>query len=195
MEGTRAGHRAIAMAGLGLALVVALVVGPSRAAGDTTAGFGAVDLSVEVVAEPSLVASGSTMTYEGLIRNRGTLVAEEVIATFEIPAARVAVESPNCTVVGSVRLEPNEPTQKQPWTVSCDLGTLNPGAELGVVLSATAGTSGTHSSAVTVSSRGDEARPADNRAQISFLVLPSEPEFSDAFHRPGRVNPLSRATV
>lgn len=195
MGQTRIGQRTVTITGLGLALVVGLVVGPSGAAGGTTPSPGAVDLSVEVVAGPNLVASGSNITFEALIGNRGTLVAEEVKATFEIPVAGVTVESSNCAAVGSVRLERHESALSQPWTVICDLGTMNPEAELRVTLWATAGSPGTHSSVLTVSSRDDEARPYDNRAEISFLVLPSEPEFSHAFQRPGRSNPLSRTVT
>src|SRR3990172_11949852 len=103
----RTGVRAMTTAGAGLVLVVALVLGPSGAAGNTTPLPGVVDLSVEVTAQRSAVAAGSVIEYESLIRNGGNLVAERVEGIFEVPAASVSAEarSRSCTAVGSMRLE------------------------------------------------------------------------------------------
>ena len=184
-------------AGAGLVLVVALVLGPSGAAGNTTPLPGVVDLSVEVTAQPNPVAAGSVVEYESLIRNGGNLVAERVEGIFEIPAASVSAEarSRSCTAVGSMRLERDGSTQDQPWTVTCDVGTLPPGTETRVTVFVTTGAHGTHMSVVTVSSAQADARPSDNRVETPLFVLPDGPGFPPAFQQPGPPNPLGRTTA
>jgi hypothetical protein len=172
-----------------------MVFSASGAAGDTNPARGRVDLFVEVTARPAM--AGSVIEYESLIRNRGTLVAEHVAGTFEIPAVGVTVdfETQSCTAVGSMRLEQDGSGQEQPWTVSCDLGTLTPGSEARVVFSVTLGTPGTRMSTVTTSSNQPDARPFDNRVEVPLYVLPDVPGFTPAFQQPGQSNPLSRATA
>jgi len=193
----RFGSRTVTTAGVGLVLVVALVVGPSGAAGNTEALSGVVDLSVDMAVHPNPAAAGSVIQYESRIRNRGTLVAEAVQAVFEISAANVRVEtgSGSCTTASSMRLERDGSTEDQPWTVTCDLGALAPGIEAGIALTVTTGTPGTQMSVVTVSSGGADSRPSDNRVETPVFVLPDTPGFTAAFQQPGRSNPFGRATT
>ena len=194
---SRASARAITTVGMGFLLVVGLVLGPSGAAGNTTTLAGAVDLTIAVVAVPNLATAGAVIRYESRIRNRGTLVAEGVEGVFEITADSVAANagSQSCTAVGSRRLEQDGSTQDQPWTVTCDLGTLPPGAEIRVTLSVTTGRPGTQMSVVTVTSDLPDARPSDNRLESPLYVLPEAPGFTPAFQQPGRSNPLSRTAA
>ncbi len=99
MRGSRGqpGFRVAATTGLGLVMVLALIVGPSRAAGNTTPQPGVVDLSIHIAAQPNPALAGSIVEYESLILNRGTLVAEGVEAVFEIPAAGVSQYSPGAS--------------------------------------------------------------------------------------------------
>ena len=191
----RVGPRAMSAIGLGVVLVIGMIVGPSVAAGDTTPSQGAVDLSIEVVAD--IATAGSVVHYESLVRNRGTRVAEQVEGTFEIPAASVAVDmgSPACHAVGLVPLDRNGSDQDQLWTVTCSLGTLPPGAEKRVAFSVTAGPHGTRMSVATVSSALPDARPLDNRLETPLHVLPDGPGFTPAFQQPGRSNPNGRTTA
>ena len=194
---SRAGARALTTVAMGVLLVVALVVGPSGAAGNTTPSAGAVDLSVEVTAQPDAAMAGSVFQFTGLVRNRGTLVAEEVEGIFVIPAARIAAGagSQSCTIVGSSRLDDDGSSQDQPWTVTCDLGTLSPGAEARVAFTVTTGPHGTQMSVATVASRLPDARPSDNRVETPIYVLPETPGFTPAFQQPARINPLGRTTA
>ncbi len=191
----RAGARVMTKAGVGLVLMVGTVLGPSAAAGNTTPSAGLVDLVVEVDAKPAM--AGSVIQYESLIRNRGTHVAEQVEGTFEIPAASVTVdlESQTCNVVGSMRLDQEGSFHEQPWTVTCDLGTLQPGAEKRVLFSVGVGLPGTTVSVVTVSSNLPDGRPFDNRVEASLYVLPDAPGFTPAFQQPARSNPMDRASA
>ncbi len=187
--------RGMTTAVLGIVLVVGMVLGPSGAAGNTTPLAGVVDLLVDVETTP--VVAGAVFHYETAIRNRGTNVAEHVEAVFEIPAVGIDVDfgSQSCTVVGSTRVEPDGSAHEQPWTVTCDLGTLAPGTEKRVTFSGTAGSHGTWISVVSVSSDLTDARPNDNRAETPLYVLPDGPSFSPAFQQPSRSNPIGRATV
>jgi hypothetical protein len=176
---------------------MALVVGPSRAAGNTTPLVGFADLSVEVTAQPNPAPAGSVFRYESLIRNRGTFVAEGVRVTFEIPASSVLAEaaSQSCTIGGATRFERDGSGRDEPWMVTCDLGTLPPNAEIRIALAVTAGVPGTQMSVVTVSSNRLGAENSDVRIETPVLVLPDAPEFIPAFQRPGRANPLGRTTT
>jgi hypothetical protein len=180
-----------------LVLIVALVVGPSRAAGNTTPRVGLADLSVEVTAQPNPAPAGSVFGYESLIRNRGTFVAEGVRVTIEIPASSVSAEaaSQSCTIGGATRIERDGSGRDEPWVVTCDLGTLPPNAETRITLAVTAGVPGTQMSVVTVSSNRPGAENSDVRIETPVLVLPDAPEFIPAFQRPGRANPLGRTTT
>lgn len=192
---TRAGARVMTTTGMGLVLVVGMILGPSVAADNTTPPAGFVDLVVEVAARPAM--AGSVIQYESLIRNRGTQVAEQVEGTFVIPAASVAVDlaSQSCILVGSMRLDQDGSAFDQPWTVTCDLGTLAPGEEKRVQFSVALGVSGTRVSVVAVSSNGPDGRPFDNRVEAPLYVLPDTPGFIPAFQQPGQPNPMGRATV
>ncbi len=199
MGGVRnqAGVRTVTIAVLGMALTVGLIAGPSGASGDTMPPIGVVDLVVGFVSEPNPAAAGSSVQLESIVSNVGTLVAERVVSTIEISAIRVAAEagSGSCTAVGSTRLEIDGSAVDQPWTVTCDLGALPPGAETRVAFSVTTGPSGTHLAGVAVSSNQADARPSNNEAQIPIYVLPAAPGIIPAFQQPGRLNPYSRATV
>ena len=195
MGGTLTKAGAVSTAGLSMVLIVGLVVGSPRAAGNTTPLSGTVDLSIEVVAQPNPAPAGSTVVFESLVRNRGTLMAEGVTGIFEIPATGIDTEfgSHSCTAVGSARLELEETSQ--PWTVSCNLGTLPPGSEAHIVLTVTTGPPGTVLTEATVSSGQVDARPTDNRVEIPLFVLPDGPGFARAFQQPGLQNDLGRSTA
>jgi hypothetical protein len=94
-----------------------------------------------------------------------------------------------------MHLEHDGSAQDQPWTVTCNLGTMLPGAETPVTLSVTTGRHGTQVSVVTVSSDLPDARPSDNRVERPLFVLPEAPGFTPAFQQPGRSNPQGRTTV
>ncbi len=189
--------RAVTNAALGLMLVVALVVVPSGAAGVTGQLNGSVDLSIEVSAHPNPAPVGSVVIYEGVVRNRGRVVAEEVEGVFEIPAEAVTADADSlaCTAVGSKHLDAAGSTRAEPWTVTCNLGALPPGAEIQVAFSVRTGAPGTHMSTATVSYPAVDRRPSDNKAEIPLLVLPNTPGYTPAFQRPGPTNPLGRTTV
>jgi hypothetical protein len=176
---------------------VALVVGPSRAAGNTMPLVGLADLTVEVIAQPNPAPAGSVFHYESLIRNRGTSVAEGVRVAFEIPASSVSAEAGSrfCTIVGATHLERGGSGRDEPWTVTCDLGELPPGAETRITLEVTAGVPGTQMSVVTASSNHFGASNSDVRVQFPVWVLPDAPEFTPAFQQPGRANPSGRSTA
>ena len=180
---------------LGMVLAIGMVFAPSTAAGNTIRATGGVDLTVEVIAKPA--TAGSVIQYESVIRNRGTEVAELVLGTFEVPAVGVTMdfETESCNVVGSMRLEQDGTGQQQPWTVSCELGTLAPGAETRVAFSIILGSNGTGISVATASSNGSDVRPFNNRVEVPIYVLPDAPGFTPAFQQPGQSNPMSRSTA
>lgn len=187
--------RALKTTGLGMVLVIGMVLGPSAAAGNTTRSVGAVDLSIEVLANPAV--TGSVIQYESRIHNRGTRVAEHVTGTYEIPAAAVAVglDSTSCSAAGSTRVEAGGSAMDQPWLVTCDLGAMLPGSEKRIGFSVTVGPHGTFTGAATVSSDTPDARPFDNRIEVPLYVLPDGPAFTPAFQQPGGSNPMSRANI
>ena len=173
-----------------------MVLGPSAAAGNATRSVGVVDLSIEVVANPAV--AGSVIQFESRVHNRGTRVAEQVEATYEIPVAAVAVglDAQSCSVVGSTRIESDEGfAVDQPWLVSCELGTVPPGSEKRIAFSVTVGPHGTWTGAATISSDAPDARPFDNRIEVPLYVLPDGPVFTPAFQQPGGSNPTSRANT
>ena len=190
------GTRAAVVASLAVALAVGLIAGPSGAAGNTVPVPGVVDLAVDHLAQPNPTAPGSTVQVESVISNGGTLVAEQVEVVYEISGAGISVEAGElCTAVGSTRLESDGSSRDEPWTVTCDLGTLPPGTRTRISLSVTTGASGTHVAKATVSSKAPDGRPSDNEVEILIHVLPATPGAIPAFQQPGRFNPSSRATV
>ena len=195
MGGKQPKARALKTAGLGVVLVLGMVFGPSAAAGNTPPSVGAVDLSIEVVADPAV--TGSVIQFESRVHNRGTRVAEHVTATYEIPVAAVAVglDSQLCTASGSAQVEMGESPVDQPWVVTCDLGTVPPGSDKWIALSVTVGPHGTWTGAAKVSSDSADVRPFDNRIEVPLYVLPDQPAFTPAFQQPGGLNPLSRANA
>lgn len=190
------GARTVVLASLAVALAVGLIAGPSGAAGNTVPLPGVVDLVVDHPAQPNPTSPGATVQLESVISNEGTLVAEQVEVAFEIPGAGLSVDAGElCTAVGSTRLESDGSSGDEPWTVTCDLGTLPPGTRTGISLLVTAGVPGTHVAKATVSSMTPEGRPSDNEVVILIRVLPATSGAVPAFQQPGRFNPSSRATV
>lgn len=190
------GARAAVVASLAVALAVGLIAGRSGAAGNTVPLPGVVDLVVDHPAQPNPTSPGATVQLESIISNKGTLVAEQVEVVFEVSGAGIPVEAGKlCAAVGSTRLESDGSSDDEPWTVTCDLGTLPPGARTRISLSVTAGAPGTHVARATVSSKTPEGRPSDNEVEILVHVLPNTPGAIPAFQQPGRFNPSSRATV
>ena len=195
MGGMQPKARALKTTGLGIFLVIGMVLGPSAAAGNTPPSVGAVDLSIEVMADPAV--AGSAIQFESRVHNRGTRVAEQVTATYEIPVAAVAVglDSQSCSASGSARVEAGESPVEQPWVVTCDLGALPPGSDKRIAFSVTVGPHGTWTGAATVSSDSADIRPFDNRIEVPLYVLPDQPVFTPAFQQPGGLNPMSRANA
>lgn len=195
MGGMQPKARALKTTGLGIFLVIGMVLGPSAAAGNTPPSVGAVDLSIEVVVDPAV--TGSVIQFESRVHNRGTRVAEQVTATYEIPVAAVSVglDSQSCSASGSAVVEVGESSVDQPWVVTCDLGAVPPGSDRWIAFSVTVGPHGTWTGAANVSSDSADIRPFDNRIEISLFVLPDQPAFTPAFQQPGGLNPMSRATA
>ena len=193
----KAGAKAVTMTLLGLVLVVGLIAGPAGAAGNTVPSPGKVDLAVDFVTQPNPAPTGSMVQLEGVVRNVGTGLADQVIGVFEVSAASVSAQfgSNPCTAVGSSKLGIDGSREERPWTVTCDLGALPAGSEARISFSVKTGPPGTHLASVTASSGQLDDRPANNLVQVPIYVRPAAPEFMPAFQQPGRLNPSSRITT
>jgi hypothetical protein len=188
-------RRAVLASALGVVMLAVFLVGPSRAVGKATPSTDLEpDLRVVVSGPLGPVHSESEVRLEARVENLGTAVALTTRAVFEIPAGGIVVDESAdlCTAVGSTRLVAGQTIARQPWTVTCELGTLMPQSAATLSFLVAGGSPGTHVITARVTSEGDEPETADNRTEHPLYVLPDEPATIPAFHQPGLFKGLNR---
>jgi uncharacterized repeat protein (TIGR01451 family) len=129
-----------------------------------TVVVGSADLIVTKADSPDPVRVGNNLTYTITINNNGPNDATNVVLTDTLPANVTFVSStpgsPTCTQSGGV--------------VTCNLGTINNGANtiVTIVVTPQAAAVGTINNTASASSAEQEPNPADNSATESTTVQP-----------------------
>jgi uncharacterized repeat protein (TIGR01451 family) len=156
---------------------------------------GSADLSITKSDSPDPVVAGSQLTYTITVTNAGPSTADAVTVTDTLPAGTSYVSGVNgngqtiCTLV-------------QSGTVTCDLGTLQPGTSATVYLTVLVASSVPPSppplsNTVSVSSTTPDTNPANNTATETTTVITSAELWLDkqATQRSGNPSPIVTYTL
>ena len=122
----------------------------------------AANLSITARVSPEVATVGTTLTYRLTVKNSGPATATASTLTVPlVPGAAILSASPaagSCTIAAS-------------GPVSCDLGSLAPGAEAVVIVSARADALGTLTASFQVAAPETDPNPANNTATIAVEVV------------------------
>jgi uncharacterized repeat protein (TIGR01451 family) len=121
------------------------------------------NLRVSNTPSPEPVSAGDDVTYSIDVTNDGPGVADAVTLTNPLPPTMTLVSA------SSTRGPCSGTT-----TVSCDLGTLAVGDQVGVTITARTSTLGAFTDTATAATSSEEANPADNSASATSTVVGSD---------------------
>jgi uncharacterized repeat protein (TIGR01451 family) len=121
------------------------------------------DLAVVKTASPSPVLAGNNLSYVVRVTNAGPARATEVSLIDEVPAGTTFISA-----------APSQGSCGGPPSLTCDLGTIDPGAEATVVVVVVPTAPGNIVNTATVASATNDPEPANNSASATTAVTDAD---------------------